>query len=89
MKAEEQLKLWVAGRPVHNKEQNECCPDFSCCQPRLLAPKHEREAFLKAFISGNEKAVTSMLIEFLKRSFPNIKIYIAGGAQNKKKEKTH
>jgi hypothetical protein len=50
-----QLEEWVAGRPWHNpwapngsfgknKEDGECCPDFSCCGGPL-APKEERLAF--------------------------------------------
>lgn len=57
---EYQLSEWVAGRPWHNpfdhddtrhdgdKMHGECCPDFSCCQPSMLAPKEAREAFAKA-----------------------------------------
>jgi len=32
MKKEEQLTEWVKGNSIHNKEQDECCPDFSCCK---------------------------------------------------------
>lgn len=28
--------LYVAGFPTHNKEDNECCPDFSCCRPEMF-----------------------------------------------------
>jgi hypothetical protein len=33
MTALEQLEKWVAGENVHDKERDECCPDFACCQP--------------------------------------------------------
>jgi hypothetical protein len=26
-----QLYKWVNGNPIHNDVDNECCPDFSCC----------------------------------------------------------
>lgn len=42
MTPNEQLELWVRGKSVHNDERDECCPDFSCCSPELLAPEHER-----------------------------------------------
>lgn len=50
---EEQLARWVAGDPVHmaptqDKETGWCCPDFSCCQPRLLAPVEIRQAYAAA-----------------------------------------
>jgi len=31
MKPNEQLAKWVNGESIHNKERDECCPDFSCC----------------------------------------------------------
>lgn len=27
---------WVAGESHHNLVDDECCPDFSCCEPRLF-----------------------------------------------------
>ena len=57
---EHQLSEWVAGRPWHNPfdhddvrhdgdtMRGECCPDFSCCRPSMLAPKEAREAFAKS-----------------------------------------
>ncbi len=86
MKTEEQLKLWVKGKSVHNDERDECCPDFSCCQFHFLAPKHEREAFLEAHRKNDEKTKTSMLYEFLGRAFSSKKIYVAGYKENYRKE---
>lgn len=43
-----QLREWVAGNPTHNEVRNECCPDFSCCQPELLWPEEQRELFANA-----------------------------------------
>lgn len=51
MTCDEQLKLWVGGKSVHNPDRpggGECCPDFSCCQPALLWPKEKREEFAAA-----------------------------------------
>lgn len=87
MKADEQLELWVKGESVHNDERNECCPDFSCCKPNLLAPEHERRAFLEASQKGNHKATTSMLYEFLGRAFSSPAVYVAGYKENPKKER--
>jgi len=28
--------LWVDGESQHNKVDDECCPDFSCCHPELF-----------------------------------------------------
>lgn len=27
---------WAIGRSVHNRIDNECCPDFSCCMPDMF-----------------------------------------------------
>lgn len=33
-----QLILWVCGKSIHNHITDECCPDFSCCEPQLKEP---------------------------------------------------
>ncbi len=79
---DEQLDLWVSGRSVHDTEADQCCPDFSCCQPTLLAPQHEREAFAR--LSQEDRM--PILGTFLARAFQfgvelmgsDKKIYIAG-----------
>ncbi|MCK5127930.1 MAG: hypothetical protein KAR42_16855 [candidate division Zixibacteria bacterium] len=85
MNSEKQLKLWVKGKSTHNDKRNECCPDFSCCRPELLAPEHERKTFLKSFQKGDDKTMTGMLIEFLGRAFSSSKIYIAGYRENRRR----
>jgi hypothetical protein len=56
--AKYQLLEWAAGRPWHNpwspgatapgfkSSDGECCPDFSCCSPELLASREARVTFL-------------------------------------------
>ncbi len=34
--AQKQGLAWVAGKPYHCKENDECAPDFSCCYPKLF-----------------------------------------------------
>ena len=65
MTSEEQLDLWVEGKPIHNLYLGECCPDFSCCCPGLLAPQETREAFRKAYLANDNSTMTSMLSMFL------------------------
>lgn len=49
---EQQLDLWLIGEPHHRGDRkdprSECCPDFSCCTPELLAPLEVRRAFVLA-----------------------------------------
>ena len=57
----EQLAEWVKGNPQHNTIRDECCPDFSCCQPILLAPEEIRREFAEA----GEAKRQGMLMQFL------------------------
>ena len=58
-----QLLAWVEGRSYHNDADDECCPDFSCCNPNLQATGDERWVFAQA---GKEKR-NEMLSTFLGR----------------------
>ena len=33
-----QTRMWAMGWPSHNNVDDECCPDFSCCNPDLFEP---------------------------------------------------
>lgn len=33
---------WAMGKPVHNRIDDECCPDFSCCQPDMFEKDEAR-----------------------------------------------
>ena len=48
MTSDEQMAEWVSGNPLHNDTLDECCPDFSCCKPELLASLECRKAFVVA-----------------------------------------
>jgi hypothetical protein len=63
MTSDEQLKEWVKGNSIHNPDRDECCPDFSCCDPELLAPEDER----KRFAEGNDELRMQMCMIFLQR----------------------
>jgi len=67
MTPDEQLEEWVKGNSIHNTDRDECCPDFSCCCPKLLAPEDER----KTFQAGNEELRMQMCMIFLERSMLN------------------
>lgn len=65
MKPADQLQLWLNGDPVHNKERDECTPDFSCCNKDLLAEKETRIEFCEAFKSKDHNKVGKILSGFL------------------------
>lgn len=77
MTCEEQLNLWVQGNPVHNRDRDECCPDFSCCQPELLAESEVRQRFKDA----DEATRFSMLGMFLGAAMADMgaDVHIADG----------
>lgn len=62
-----QLEEWVKGNSIHDTEIDECCPDFSCCCPDLLADEIERIAFHRFFVDGNQEACLEMLSTFMCR----------------------
>ena len=87
MNCDEQLDQWVKGSSVHlgDGDESQCCPDFSCCQPRLLAPKEVREKFRDA----DEETRLGMLGYFLSAAIDlaakgsGKTVYIAGqGAEH-------
>jgi len=57
-----QVKHWAAGTPTHNPIRDECCPDFSCCQPSLLMDEPARKRFLEAHLSGDDETRHNMLM---------------------------
>lgn len=52
-----QLVAWIEGRSEHNKVDDECCPDFSCCVPALLVDRETRLTFFKAAMDDMESEV--------------------------------
>lgn len=58
---------WANGKPYHNKTDNECTPDFSCCNPTLLASSGERLLFLEAIKQNNQKSIENMAQVFMER----------------------
>lgn len=75
-KSEIQLDEWVKGNPIHNDTDDECCPDFSCCKPEMLAPLETRERFAQAEREGDDTTKTEMLGMFLGGAFSGV--YVAG-----------
>ena len=59
-----QLDEWVNGNPIHNKVDDECCPDFSCCKPEFLADELTRQTFKAAYLKGDEDTTNGMLLGF-------------------------
>ena len=79
MTVNKQLELWLQGKPVHNKTRNECCPDFSCCNPKLLAPKKIRQVFVNASRTGDHGTVNKMLGAFLTKMLEAHNFHVKGG----------
>jgi len=88
MTPDDQLVEWLKGNPIHNDERGECCPDFSCCQPELLADQKTRQAFTDA----DEELRMSMLGMFLGAAMTlaaaEKEVYIAGADDPEKSNAT-
>lgn len=84
-----QLKQWVDGNSIHNKIDDECCPDFSCCIPQLKQPKEIRETFKAVCDKGDEDTEMGMLMDFLGKGAALMgqkDVYITDGDTNRRKE---
>jgi len=63
-----QLLLWVAGRSVHDKESDLCCPDHSCCNKIFFISDVEiRSRYLKAYAQDDFTTVKNMYKMFVSR----------------------
>ena len=78
MTSQEQLDAWVAGNPQCPNDRDECCPDFSCCKPELLAAPEVR----RAFVAANNDQRMGFLMNFLGAFSEGEKIHIAGRKEN-------
>lgn len=86
---EYQLSEWVQGRPWHNpfdhdstrhdgdKSRGECCPDFSCCEPNMMASKEARKAFAEAKDEDRMRLLFGFLAG-LTSQIGDEEIYVAG-----------
>lgn len=71
----EQLDLWVEGKSCCPNDRGECCPDFSCCVPEVLAPLEMRQMFRDA-----PERREAMLFGFLGAALATqpVSVYVAG-----------
>lgn len=77
MTSDEQLAGWLAGEPSCPNDAGECCPDFSCCQPSLLADETVRRRFKEA----TDEERHAMLFGFLGAAMALMTdgdVYVAG-----------
>jgi hypothetical protein len=81
MTCAEQTALWVKGKPVHNPTRDECCPDFSCCEPKLLWPKEKRERFAAADERTRVGMMMGALGKMVEKRCPDKAVYIAGSGE--------
>ncbi len=75
-----QLEQWVNGNAIHNTVDDECCPDFACCNKDMKTPKDVRERFAKAIKDNDEATKMEMLGMFLGQSMATMgkNVYVAG-----------
>lgn len=66
MTPEQQLEQWLVGVSLHNQDRDECCPDFSCCRPKLQADLEQRQKFYDLDKKRDSKGLDKMLMGFLR-----------------------
>lgn len=81
-----QLQQWVIGQSTHVRvgegEKFECCPDFSCCKPELLAPRDVREEFMAATEEKRHRMLFGFLAKLIEVSAPG-NVYLTDGIEGK------
>ena len=88
-RVDHQLNEWAEGNPNHNLVDDECCPDFSCCNRTLLQPEEIRKTFKKVCEKADTEGFNpdhhpaydmkmSMLMNFLGSSIKNKSVYVSG-----------
>jgi hypothetical protein len=77
---DEQLALWVSGESIHNSSRDECCPDFSCCNPEIRTPIEERRRFASANESERSRMLGHFLGQMIARHAPKKRVLITGAA---------
>ena len=75
----EQLQNWVEGKSIHNKIDDECCPDFSCCNNVSETPLETRKIFKAAYEQENWDIHESLCYSFLANAFADKKVFICNG----------
>lgn len=78
----EQTRRWVEGESLHSDHRSlgeECCPDFSCCNPELLQPVEVRRAFAAADQRTQNKFCMAFLGGLLAKQRPDLRAYITDG----------
>lgn len=90
---DEQLAAWEEGMSVHRFAPDEdashnlngaelggeCCPDFSCCQPKLLQPVAIRRAFRAASEDGRLRFLGAFVSAMMADAAPGTTVHVAGG----------
>lgn len=79
------VEKWARGISIHNEVDNQCCPDFSCCNKNVNTPMEVRKKFLQMYKDGED--VMPMLGEFLQKAAATIgkKIVVLGAESSTEK----
>lgn len=81
---DEQLDAWIDGRSTHwgTPSNYQCCPDFSCCAPKLLMPVEARRAFKAADQAGRERFCVASLVGLVAESAAKVHVISSGGPKD-------
>ena len=71
---DEQTRHWVNGTSLCPNAAGECCPDFSCCRPKLRWAKAKRETFAAVGQAEREKMLLGALVGLVKAVDPKARV---------------
>ena len=74
---EEQLKAWAEGTSTCPNSKHECCPDFSCCNPKLGWSLEKRAKFIASSQREREKMLIGALVDMAKAGA--VRAYVTRG----------
>lgn len=61
-----QLDRWVEGQSIHNDLENECVPDFSCCQSKVRLRRRLRVMFARD-LASRHSIIQSVIYELTEK----------------------
>jgi hypothetical protein len=74
-----QLAQWAEGVSICPNTRDECCPDFSCCRPKLQWPEEKRRKFMAASQGEREKMMMGALGALVADSAPGARAHVTRG----------
>ena len=84
-----QVEEWAKGNSIHNNVDNECCPDFSCCNPNSKQPEEIRETFLAVYRKSEKEDMESENTPWMDKRMSMLGSFLNGAIATVTDKKVH